>query len=521
MTICTHFSHAALIFNKKELPEPATVVGYAAIINSLRLPMPYPYRIAIISNKNRKYQDKNWNIYPNSYFPKDSIDISAIEALYHHLVFALKYEGVNLLLFKKISGHFDIHQLNKLVNIEPTGQYSRRIWFLLEWLTGLKLDSDNLSKKNYVHLVDSRIQYTIDGEKSARHLIINNLLGTIDFCPLIYRSPKLENYIATQLYKQENTAFSHIAQDILQRAASFLMLEDSKASFAIEGENPRDQRVARWSKAIGQAGFNALTKEELIRLQTLVIENSRFIDFGYRQKGGFIGEHDPNSGLPMPAHISAKWQDLDRLMNGLLQTKNILLNSDIDAVLVAAIIAFGFVFIHPFQDGNGRIHRYLIHHILAKKQFSPPNIIFPISAAILNNLHKYRLVLESYSLPLLDFIDWRETQDHNINVSHETIDFYRYFDATPQAEFLYDCVHDTIKNIMPNEIDYLQKYDQFKNIMAAQYAMPEKLIAILVIFLRQNKGKLSKRAREKEFSALTDIEIDAIEAIFYDIFLAI
>ena len=78
------------------MPEGATVVGYAAIIHSLRLAMPYPYHIAIISNKNRKYQDKNWNIYPNSYLPKDSIDIPAIEALYHHLVFALKYEGVNL-----------------------------------------------------------------------------------------------------------------------------------------------------------------------------------------------------------------------------------------------------------------------------------------------------------------------------------------------------------------------------------------------------------------------------------------
>ena len=39
---------------------------------------------------------------------------------------------------------------------------------------------------------------------------------------------------------------------------------------------------------------------------------------------------------------------------------------ELDAVIAAAILAFGFVYIHPFEDGNGRIHRYLIHHVLAR-----------------------------------------------------------------------------------------------------------------------------------------------------------
>jgi hypothetical protein len=38
---------------------------------------------------------------------------------------------------------------------------------------------------------------------------------------------------------------------------------------------------------------------------------------------------------------------------------------EVDPVVAAAILAFGFVYIHPFEDGNGRIHRYLIHHVLA------------------------------------------------------------------------------------------------------------------------------------------------------------
>jgi hypothetical protein len=74
--------------------------------------------------------------------------------------------------------------------------------------------------------------------------------------------------------------------------------------------------------------------------------------------------------------------------------------------------------------------------MLAKKQFNQPGIIFPVSASMLDRIDAYRKVLETYSLPVLDFIQWKETAGHNVEVLNETIDYYRYFDATPQAEFL-------------------------------------------------------------------------------------
>ena len=85
---------------------------------------------------------------------------------------------------------------------------------------------------------------------------------------------------------------------------------------------------------------------------------------GIRHNEGFIGEHDRETFAPIPDHISAKAADLKSLMNGLLNTNNHLQNSSYNPVLTATTIAFGFVFIHPLSDGNGRIHRYLIHHIL-------------------------------------------------------------------------------------------------------------------------------------------------------------
>ena len=52
-------------------------------------------------------------------------------------------------------------------------------------------------------------------------------------------------------------------------------------------------------------------------------------------------------------------------------------DSGFHPVLAAAIIAFSFVIIHPLEDGNGRIHRYLIHHVLAESGFTPKGVIFP------------------------------------------------------------------------------------------------------------------------------------------------
>lgn len=519
MVKSAHFSYSAPIFQGKQLPEHGTVVGYASIIQSLMLEIPVPRTISIISNQNRKYQQEGWLVFPKIYQPNDSFAVSELEALFMHLVFALKYEGVNLLVFKKLAEYYSIDQLHELSNLEPTGQYSRRIWFLIEWLGGFQLlRKKDLEKKGYVKLVNDTIQYAIEGTKSPRHRIINNLPGTVDFCPLISKTEKLEHYIHANLADKQTKYLNGFSKDILQRASSFLLLKDSKASFSIEGESPKSKRAVRWGQAIGQAGLRDLSKEELLRLQQLVIENPRFLELGFRTKGGFVGEHDRSTGEPIPDHISARWEDIDKLISGLLETDKLLLKSDMNPVLVATAIAFGFVFIHPFEDGNGRIHRYLIHHVLSKMNFSQQGIIFPVSAAILDKIHEYRKVLESYSLQLLDFIQWEETKDHNVKVLSQTTDFYRYFDATKQAEFLFDCVEDTIVEIIPREVEFLKKYDEFKRSIENDFEMPDKLISLLVNFLEQNDGILSKRARENEFANLNDQEVQEVEKEFERVF---
>lgn len=505
------YSYKASNFHGREVPEEGTIVGYAALINAMSLKMPIPDTLALISTKNRKYKIDGWHVLTPRHQPDDN--------LYKQLVFAIKYEGINLLFFKKLFESITEEQVVELIQIEPIGQYSRRIWFLYEWLFQKELQIPNAAVKiKYAALLDDRLQYTIKGAPSARHRIINNLPGTVEFCPLIYKTEKLENHIAAQLSEQKNNYLNGIHKDVLQRAASFLLLKDSKASFTIEQENPGTNRAMRWGKAIGQAGSNPLSVEELERLQQIVIENARFVTLGLRTEGGFVGEHDRITGAPIPEHISARHEDLRSLLSGLVNANELVQDEHYDAVLAAAAIAFGFVFIHPFEDGNGRLHRYLVHHTLSRKRFTKQGVIFPVSASILDHIDDYRKVLERYSHGILDFIEWQETQQHNVAVLNDTIDYYRYYDATKQAEFLYDCVADTIQRIIPQEVNYLLKYDEFKHFIDNEYEMPDKMVATLVRFLEQNNGVLSKRALQKEFTALKEDEVTAIQKSYQSIF---
>jgi hypothetical protein len=504
-----HFSGPVSVFQEQVLPERATPAGYAALIGAYGLRVPLPRTLSAIGEHHRIRNESGWRILTPRHRPPSDLE--------GHLTFALKYEGLDLTILKRLFVAAGPREIENIVRAKPTGSYSRRIWFLYEWLTGLRLDLPDAERGTYEPVVDPEQQWGAGGENSPRHHVRNNLPGTPSFCPLVFRTEALEAFAAMDLVHRAQKAVAQVPKDLLSRTAAFLLLKDSRSSYAIEGERPPQDRIQRWGRAIGEAGRRPIDIDELVRLQAIVIGDTRFVKLGLREEGGFIGEHDRETRMPIPDHISARPEDLRSLIDGMVAFDRGPAQS-MDAVIGAAVLAFGFIYVHPFIDGNGRIHRYLIHHVLAQRGFNPAGVVFPVSAAILERIDEYRTVLEDYSHKLLPLIEWQVTPDGNVEVRNDTCDFYRYFDATPHAEFLYRCVKETIEVDLPRETEFLANYDRFRARIKELVDMPGRTIDLLFRFLHQNGGRLSKRARDQEFARLTETEIAAAEAAYRELF---
>ncbi|WPZ34523.1 Fic family protein [Thalassobaculum sp. OXR-137] len=504
-----HFSGPVTVFQEQRLPDAATPAGYSALIDACGVEAPLPRTLFATGERHRIVEANGWRILTPRHAPAPSLE--------GHLTFALKYEGLDLALLKRLFGIVGPAEIEALIREKPTGSYARRVWFLYEWLTGERLNIPDAKAGRYVPALDPELQWGVEGENSSRHRVRNNLPGTPAFCPLVFRTEALRRFVDLNLPSRAQEVIASVPRDILARTAAFLLLKDSKSSYAIEGESPPQERIQRWGRAIGEAGRLSLDLAELLRLQKIVIGKARFMKLGLRIEGGFVGEHDRDTRMPLPDHISARPEDLETLIDGMIAYEHGPAR-EIDPVIAAAVLAFGFVYIHPFEDGNGRIHRYLIHHVLAQRGFNPPGVTFPVSAAILEQIDEYRRVLESHSQQLLPLIEWRPTASFNVEVLNDTADLYRFFDATLHAEFLFACVRKTIEEDLPAEADFLRRYDQFRSQIEALFDMPERMIDLLFRFLHQNDGQLSQRARTNEFQALTGEEADNVERLYASVF---
>tara|TARA_R110002110_G_scaffold7117_17_gene36125 strand:- start:3621 stop:5168 length:1548 start_codon:yes stop_codon:yes gene_type:complete len=499
-------------FQEEPLPATTVLVGFAALASALSLKVPVrdPACVSQKHVRGSRRMEGMWRVFDKRYWPGGSFA--------DHLTFALRHEDIDLLTLKRVFDAIPPQVMIDFITNAPTGNIARRAWFFYEFLTGDHLDiGDAPTNIAAVHALDPALYFTIAGRLSKRHRVKDNLLGTRAFCPVIRKTPALTDYTALDLARKANETIGHASAHLVTRAASFMLLADSRASFEIEGERAPRSRLERWGRAVLEAGKRPLNQTEIYRLHRILIGDDRFTEIGYRTSSVFLGERDHNND-PIPEFIGARPDDILSLMNGLNECNNRMRSSDLDPVLQAAALAFGFVYIHPLADGNGRLHRCLIHHVLAERKFAPSGMVFPVSSAMLDNIETYQTTLTSHSSPLMNVIEWRTRPDNNVDVLNDTADIYRFFDCTEETEFLYACVQRTIEQDLPREIDYLKRNDQALRQIMNTVEMPNRLAQDLIIFIRQNDGKLGKKRREGTFKKLTDEEITTIETIVADTF---
>jgi len=494
----------------EHIPQPA---GYQSLVERFEIQVLPHFRQSYVTTRGQGrtsiVNEIERHVYPKSYIPEDTFT--------GQLEFALKYDGINLEILKAVFQVCDITELERYIKGQPTSKYARKLWFLYEYLLDDQLEIADVGQGNYVDLLDQAAYITCEPVKSKRHRVNNNLLGTRDLSPMVRRTTVIDEYISKQLGDYVKDVVAKYPEEVVLRASQFLYLKETKSSFEIEREQPDQARTNRFVNVLKEAGQSmVLNKQKFIELQNTIVD-PRFADTDYRLSQNYVGE--ALRGYREKVHyIGPRPSDVSSMMAGLLENISRMEESNVEPVVQAAVAAFSFVFIHPFEDGNGRLHRFLIHQILTRNGFTPEKIIFPVSAVMLADLRGYDTCLERFSTQLMPLVEYNLDDDGVLIVENETADYYRFFDATAMVEYLFSVIEKTIEEDFVDELNFIVAYSKAKVAIQLVVDMPDKMIDLFIKVCLDNKGKMSNTKRSRLFEKLSDDEIEQLEKIIEENF---
>lgn len=428
-----------------------------------------------------------------------------------HLSFALKHEGANFEILKAFFAAVPEEELRAFVLSRRTGRANRRAGFFYEWLTGRRLDVPDLKTGNYVPALDGARQLALpdsSSRRAPRFRILDNLPGTPDFCPLLRWTPSLRERSADLLRNEADRLLAGYPPELLYRAVRYLYVKETKSSFEIERETPGQRRMEVFVALLRDASAPPWDEARFVDLQNRIVD-PRYADSGWRTTQVYVGE-TLAPGRERVHYIAPRAEDLPRLAAGWLAASRRLLATDLDAVALAAVLAFAFVFLHPFDDGNGRIHRYLLHDVLRRRGFVPEDVVLPVSAVLLKRPALYDRMLESFSARVMPHLRFSMDDRGEVAVHGDTSDLYRFPDFTFVAENFALVVRETIQTEWKSELDFLRDYDCIRERMRDIVDMPERRANLFLRLVLRNGGRLSSRKRDL-FPELSDAEVAALE----------
>lgn len=490
--------------------------GYQWLVLEMALRVIPHHGRSFVSDKNLHKTVLHENGLVEEHYPKNK---RLENTVYGHLEFALKNEGVNLEILTACFQKIDPQELTAYIQKKPTGRFVRILWFLFEELTGELLDLPDLKQGNYVDLLDLKKYYTSTPIQVSRQRVNMNLPGTTAFSPLIRRTEKNEAYELKKLNERCQSILSDYPPELVARAVNQLYLGETRSSNQIENEVLSPDRERRFKNLLEKAGTEQyLNAEGLLKLHRQVVVDPRFQTDGWRTTQEYVGTAALYSDAEVH-FIPPRPGELDELMASFSTCARRMMDSDMHPVVKAAALSFLFVYLHPFKDGNGRMHRFLIHHVLSKTGFAPHGQIFPVSQVMRDDIQKYQQVLNLFSNPLMERIQYTQDGTGEMTVLHDTSDYYRYIDLTGAVEFLFFSIEKTLDRDLIQELKFLSSYDRAqKNITALVDGLPGRDVDRFIKFCRQNGFRLSAKKREKFFSLLIDEEIGQMEQMVQDAF---
>lgn len=494
-------------------PPRETPIGYAALLADLGIVGHVPVRqsaLAPVITRGRKVEidalGRERTIFPGNTAARGG-------TITNHLFTALRYDGVDLeslrLAFEKIH----VPDLQEAIRDNPLAVASRKAWFLYEWITGKTLDVAPVTRANTVPLLDPDLYVTCEQGRSSRHGLTLNLLGTRGLCPTIRRTDNWEAAIATDPLGQRDRLATELDPATEERINSFLVTRESHSTYAIEGESssPKNDEVFyALLKQLTAADQAPITNAALFHLQLKLLEGSLGKVVGrYRNHQIWVG--DRAGSIAVPSHIAPKAEDVPSYMDHFCAVTNGITDAahhqQVNPIAAAVVTSGLLAYIHPFDDGNGRVGRLLLQKPLTSIA-EGRRLFLPVSSAINRHREAYYESLDAWSKPLLSRITF-EHHNGGVRVTNDTKDLYRFPDLTKYAEFIAKACGEAVTKDLVEERQVLAIYDQASPALTAAGLTGAKAELFFKLTL-QNAWKLSKK-KVRLFPELPEATLSELE----------
>ena len=446
-----------------------------------------------------------------------------------HLGFALKHEGVHLETLSRLFAILPPAEIEQWIAREPTGQYARRTGFLYETLTGQPLEAPDRTTGNYINALDPERELTAPRFiNNTRWRVRDNLLGDARFSPQVYLNPQTNRALALNVGERIAQLEGQFTRELVLRSAVWLTVNESRASFAIEHEEDKRDRIQRFAAVLEQrTGQSAdpIASVELEALQREILGPDA-LHYGLRRSPAFVGE-TARFGQEVVHYIAPHSDDVPNILEGLRTT--LMRTVGLSSVARAALVSFGFVYLHPMIDGNGRLSRFLINDVLRRDGALPAPYIVPISAILQRTDLRplsYDGALEIFSRSLMrhyhDQWSFGPEQQAPDGVTYslqfdayaDALHAWRYPDLTRHVSFIADALELTIDQEMRAEAQYLQSHRAARARLKTIVEGPDHALDRIIRSVRESRGVISGKLR-KEHPILERPEIaaDVVQAI--------
>jgi hypothetical protein len=441
------------------------------------------------------------------------------KTLFQNIMYHIGNEELNLqLLYMTFINNRD--ELKEEIIYERTknnlSQEFRTVWFWFEFL----LDEQIKQRKavddtvELFLLLDPMRYVTGPAEFKPRYRLYYNHFGNKNFFPIILRSTREECSRLKQVCENIQD------KNLINRANKYLNYKDTKSSFAIEREeNRNDARLKFEKESMIFVTKGAVSKTTVLELAKAVREDIK------EWRAGEIVVADSTTIY----HYGARQQDISELTEGILAaaaniiakkstgidtTDKLLLENDSgwDPIAITAAIAFGFVFVHPLQDGNGRVHRALMR--LMFKHLNAPrdtDLEIPISIAIEATMYEYDEALEAFSYHAKANTKTYRDSLGRLIIDNDTKVYFKSWNATPQANYLANAVQISEK-IAIDELEFLQLFDAAKSYYSEEnHKLDDVMITSQIAFYQKEK-RISRGMKKKLTShlKLDDKQVDEL-----------